>query len=533
MEYLPALQKLLTDDRLGANLIAIHGVITFAVLGSLILRRACLRGSGLFRRTGVAWLQVAGEEALRRGRVILLWLTLSAVFTAIVGGSIYHVAGRDIRVDLRIWYQRLTIGDLWEAGLTCGKILAILLVAWLAIRLVRFIVPILEARLRDLLEWHGGDGSFGRWFLLLHFYSVISIRLASIWAICKTVGLGEFADIVIGFAVRILSIIVVARLLTLSCHVISQTLSDLSEGYLGTGPFRLYWERVRRLFPFGERCFEAAVYVMAASLCVRQLHFIDVIADLGPSVVQCIGIFFTTRVLIELLQVLLGEAFGIFKENHPVDQKAQTLVPLLYSISQYVLYFGSALIMLGVLGIDTKPILAGVGILGLAVGLGAQSLVTDVVLGFFILFENQYLVGDYVALGTAAGTIEMVGIRVTHLRDDEGKLHLIPNGQIKGVISYSKGYVNAVVDLEVPTGTDLESVFRAMTEAGKRLRQLHREVLADTVVQGLVELGTKEMTIRAVTRVRPGAHEAMQNRYRQLLRQILDEQLKLHQPDAA
>jgi len=188
------------------------------------------------------------------------------------------------------------------------------------------------------------------------------------------------------------------------------------------------------------------------------------------------------------------------------------------------------LVMLGVLGVDTRPSLAGAGILGLAVGLGAQTMVADLVSGFFILFENQFLVGDYVQVGDAAGTVEAVGIRVTHIRDGQGKLHIIPNGQIKGVVSFSKGYVNAVVDLRVPAGTDLEGTFRAMTEAGRRLRQSHKEVLADTQIQGLVDLGTSEMTVRAVTKVRPGTHGMMQNEYRRLLKQVLDQNAAAAKP---
>src|SRR5208337_4343192 len=119
---------------------------------------------------------------------------------------------------------------------------------------------------------------------------------------------------------------------------------------------------------------------------------------------HCIAIFFVTRLIIELLQVLLCEAFGLYKDEESIDQKGRTLVPLIHSMGQYVLYFGSGVMMLGVLGVDVLPILAGASILGLAVGLGAQSLVTDVVSGFFILFENQYLVGDYVKIGEASGT---------------------------------------------------------------------------------------------------------------------------------
>lgn len=144
--------------------------------------------------------------------------------------------------------------------------------------------------------------------------------------------------------------------------------------------------------------------------------------------------------------------------------------------------------------------------------------------GFFILFEGQFLVGDFVQIGDAAGTVEAVGIRVTQIRDGQGRLFIIPNGQIKGVVSYSKGYVNAVVDLRFPAGSDLEAIFRSMTEAGRRLRQARKEILADTEVQGIVDLGTSEMTIRAVTKVHPGTHVLMQNEYRRLLKQTLDQQ---------
>ena len=198
-------------------------------------------------------------------------------------------------------------------------------------------------------------------------------------------------------------------------------------------------------------------------------------------------------------------------------------MPLLQSIAKYVLYFGSGVAMWKALGGDPTTLMAGAGIVGLAVGLGAQSLVTDVVSGFFILFENQYLVGDYVQIGNATGVVEAVGIRVTEVRDGKGKVHLIPNGQIKGVVNYSKGYINAVVDVKVPSGSDLEATFRRMAEAGRRLKEQHAEVLADTEIQGVVELGTSEMTVRAVTRVQPGTHEAMENAYRHLLKLVFDE----------
>lgn len=209
------------------------------------------------------------------------------------------------------------------------------------------------------------------------------------------------------------------------------------------------------------------------------LSFIAFVAHFGHGIVQCIGVFFGTRVVIEVMHVFINEAFGMYRDDRVTeDQKGQTLVPLLESLAQYVLYFGSVLMMLRVFEVDTTPILAGAGVIGLAVGLGAQNFVTDLVSGFFILFENQYLVGDFVQIGYAVGKVEAINIRCTQIRDESGKLVYIPNGQIKTVVNFSKGYVNAIVDIKAPTTQSLDQIMRDMAEAGKRLRDRRREVLA-------------------------------------------------------
>jgi small conductance mechanosensitive channel len=527
MKFLTHISDALADDRLGVNLIAIHGVITVVVLLSLLIRRLVIHGSTKIAKwTGLRWLEAAGDEAARHARRILFWLTVLVLFLVVAGGAAYHFLGRDIRLDLADWYTRLTPKQLLQIAVTAGLLLGVFVAAWCTIRAVRQLWPAFQSRACNLVAGAGNEEIVARLFGWLHVYAVVTIRLAAGWALCKVAELGSLASTFV-FLLRVSSILMLGYSLTLSFRLLMRTLAPVGERYLGKRPFQRYWERVARLLPFGELCFDAAVYVVTAALCAHELSFDP---KYGFRVVLCIGIFFITRALIELTQVLLGEAFGLYAESESADQKRQTLVPLLCSVSQYVLYVGSALVMLGVLGVDTTPILAGAGILGLAVGLGAQTMVADLVSGFFILFENQFLVGDYVQVGDAAGTVEAVGIRVTHIRDGQGKLHIIPNGQIKGVVSFSKGYVNAVVDLRVPAGTDLEGTFRAMTEAGRRLRQSHKEVLADTQIQGLVDLGTSEMTVRAVTKVRPGTHGMMQNEYRRLLKQVLDQNAAAAKP---
>ena len=523
MSFFTKIGAYLSDDRLLFNLIAIHALLGATLVVSIILRRLLVHGSKhVVHMTGLSWLHGVSDEASKRIRPVLFWLTLGVMATIVLGGLGYHYFQNDIRQDIKAWYANLTWAEARSMFLATVELVFLGIGSWFVARQVRRLLPWLHEQIG---HWFGKSKEDSiRWFGILERYAITLLVLGFFWCAGHIVGLGAAADRYIGLLVHILTILAVAHLLTLSCRALSHGLATLGERHLGNGQYRRYWERVTRLFPFGERCFEAAVYVSAASLCFRELQFILFIANFGPRIVECIGIFFGTRVLIELLQVLLNEAFHMNEEDRAMDQKGQTLVPLLQSIGQYVLYFGSGVMMLSVLGISTSPILAGAGILGLAGAFGAQSLVTDVVSGFFILFENQYLVGDYVKINDSAGKVEAVSIRTTQIRDDQGRLHIIPNGQIKGVINYSKNYVIAEVDIKVPADKNVGDIFRAMAEAGRRLRQSHKEVMADTVIKGLIDMSLSDMTVRATTKVHAGMHLTMQYEYRRLLKEVLDEQ---------
>jgi small conductance mechanosensitive channel len=514
----------LADGRVSANLLTFYGLIVVVILAGLIIRALLAQGrSRLTGLKGFRWIETIGQEAVRRLRLLMTWLTFGVSLILVLGGITYHWAGRDIRQDIDKWVQRLEADEVFAVAEMAGIIVALILGSWLVVRIIRRARQPFQAK---AIRWIGSAENgedIQSWFTLLQLALVVLARLSVLDGICRVLGLGVVSTI--RLLILVVAVLAIARLVTLALKILTRPLLEYGERYLGRGHFRHYWERVVRLVPFGQRCLEAAAYVLAASRCANDFSSLATLASFGPKLVHCIGILFGTRVLIELLQVFLNEAFGFYRQDRRIEAHIRTLVPLLHSVCQYVLYFGSAIVMLGTLGIQTGPILAGAGIVGLAVGLGAQGLVTDVVSGFFILFESQYLVGDYVQIGDASGTVEAVGIRLTQIRDGYGKLHIIPNGQVKGVINYSKGYVNAVVDLKVSTGTDLESVFRAMHEAGRRLRQARKEVLEDTQVHGLIDLGSSDMTIRAVTKVQPGTHGSMQNEYRRLLKEVFDQNL--------
>ena len=156
--------------------------------------------------------------------------------------------------------------------------------------------------------------------------------------------------------------------------------------------------------------------------------------------------------------------------------------------------------------IDPTPLLAGAGVIGVAIGLGAQAFMGDIVAGFFILFENLLLVGDLVEVSGVKGIVEEIGVRITKIRDDSGVLHAIPNGEVRKVASHSKAYVNAVVDAHVPYEEDLQRVRGLLASVAEKVlaerggTKSHIEVKVQELTEGSVVL-------RVIARVPPGDDE--------------------------
>jgi len=185
------------------------------------------------------------------------------------------------------------------------------------------------------------------------------------------------------------------------------------------------------------------------------------------------------------------------------ERRARTLSSLLQSIVRYIIYFITIVLVLQEFRIDTTSIIAGAGILGLAIGVGAQSLIRDFITGFFVILEDQYAVGDYIVSGDMAGTVEEIGFRVTKLRDANGVLHIIPHGVITRVTNYSRGHMQAVVNVPVAYEANLEQVMKLLEQASGEIGETMVEVLEGPKVVGLVEFRSNELIMRVVAKTVP------------------------------
>ncbi len=179
------------------------------------------------------------------------------------------------------------------------------------------------------------------------------------------------------------------------------------------------------------------------------------------------------------------------------------------------------------IGIDPGPILAEAGIVGIAIGFGAQNLINDVVCGFFILFENYYLVGDYIKAGKVEerhveGTVEAIKLHTTHIRHPDGQLQIIRNGEIGAIVNYSKQYTYAKVEVPIPAHARLEEVYALIDQIGVQFQEECADVIEPTQIDGLETLGDDNLVLRTLTRVKPGKHLNTQRLLRAKLKQAFD-----------
>ncbi len=194
-------------------------------------------------------------------------------------------------------------------------------------------------------------------------------------------------------------------------------------------------------------------------------------------------------------------------------QRARTLGSVLRSLCSAVVGVVGAIMVLAEFGVDLAPILASAGIVGVAVGFGAQNLVKDFLSGVFMLLEDQYGVGDIVDVGQASGTVETVGLRITTLRDVNGTLWYVRNGEILRVGNKSQGFAVAVVDVPVAHGRDVgEATELAESVAQQRVQQpdIAEDVLENVQMLGVESITADNVTLRLTVRVQPGKQFAVQ-----------------------
>jgi small conductance mechanosensitive channel len=229
------------------------------------------------------------------------------------------------------------------------------------------------------------------------------------------------------------------------------------------------------------------------------------VQNLGLVFVICLALLWGVSLVVRAVRRAVSRENEAFTSD--AERRAKTLGAVLNNAARVLVVAFFLLMLLQEFGVNIGPLVAGAGVAGVALGFGAQSLVKDVISGFFLLMENQFGVGDIINVDDRhVGVVERMTLRITRLRDAEGRAHFIPNGSMVRVVVLSKDYARALVDVEVELDTDPDRAFAVLLEVGQRLlAEWPTLVLEPLEVKGIESLGPNGFVIRTLTKTAPGA----------------------------
>lgn len=254
---------------------------------------------------------------------------------------------------------------------------------------------------------------------------------------------------------------------------------------------------------------------------------------IGTAILQLAGIIILGNLLKKLGCMLIDQVFkkeGIEQVSRS-KQRIKTLNNLLKSVLRYVIYFVGTTMGLEILGIPTGSILAGAGIVGLAVGFGARSLVQDIITGFFILFEDQFGVGDYIETAGVSGIVEAIDLRITRIKSFDGELHIIPNGKIKQVTNYTIADSRIVIDVGVSYEEDIAEVIAILRDYCSELALEIGSINQGPEVAGVEELADSSVVLRILTWVPPLKKWEIARQLRQKIKEkLVQENIEIPYP---
>jgi small conductance mechanosensitive channel len=251
----------------------------------------------------------------------------------------------------------------------------------------------------------------------------------------------------------------------------------------------------------------------------------------GAVILRAIAIILTLAIFVCITEITNALSAYLLSERRArrkkeISQKQKTLIPVVRTAVNIAAAFVAGIIILDRLGVNTTPILAGAGIVGLAVGFGSQTLVKDVINGLFILFEESIRVGDYATVGNQEGTVESVGLRTVKLRDVNGTVHVIPNSTIDSLSNYSKVFSRTVMDIGVAYREDVDEVIEILKELGEELRhdsEYGPDILEPLEVLGLDRFEDSAVIIRARFKTRPLKQWGVKREFYRRLKRVFDE----------
>lgn len=225
---------------------------------------------------------------------------------------------------------------------------------------------------------------------------------------------------------------------------------------------------------------------------------------MGLVVLTCVALLYAVKLVGKAVRRAVDD--GDEGVTTDAERRADTLAAVLNNAARVLVIAFFLLMTLQEFGVNIQPLLAGSAVAGVALGFGAQALVKDIISGFFLLMEGQFGVGDIISIDDKhIGTVERMTLRITQIRDAEGKAHYLPNGSFQRVVVLSKDFARAQVDVEVGYTVEPDRVIELLTQIGRVLAKDQPDVVLEpTDVKGVESFGKDGFTVRTLTKTAPG-----------------------------
>ncbi|WP_066176474.1 mechanosensitive ion channel family protein [Bacillus marinisedimentorum] len=257
---------------------------------------------------------------------------------------------------------------------------------------------------------------------------------------------------------------------------------------------------------------------------LQNIAWAEILKDTAVILLKLIGIFIAFAIVKGIGSRLIDSAFDrVQKRDNLSAARAKTLTSLSKNIFSYTLIFIFIVMIFEIFNYDVKALLAGAGIIGLAVGFGAQGLVSDIVTGFFLLLEKQLDVEEYVTMAGYSGIVESVGLRTTQVRAFDGTLIYIPNREISSLSNHSRGNMRALVDMSISYGDNIDEATAILQSACDQFAAENEAVKEGPNVIGVQSLGASDVVIRVIAKTENGAQWEVERQLRKILKETLDQ----------
>ncbi|MCJ7842543.1 mechanosensitive ion channel family protein [Lederbergia sp. NSJ-179] len=256
---------------------------------------------------------------------------------------------------------------------------------------------------------------------------------------------------------------------------------------------------------------------------IENINWEKFLLDTGITLMKLIAILIVFFIVRSIGKKIIRSSFLKVQDKRRMSVgRTQTLQALAISAFSYVLIFVTLVIILGLFDINVTGFIAGAGIVGLAIGFGAQGLVSDIVTGFFILLEKQLDVGDYVSTAGYDGIVEEVGLRTTQIRSFDGTLHYIPNREISALSNHSRGNMRALVDIGIPCNDNIDQAIALLQKVCEKVKQENDKIVEGPDVLGVQMIGESDVTLRIIAKTKNMEQWGVERQLRKAIKEAFD-----------